>query len=70
VHLVAGDPGYTDSVYQFAVEGTLTLTGTPTSASRYVEASRTVTVTDGRITVSNAPGGRNNKLAYLDIIGL
>jgi probable HAF family extracellular repeat protein len=70
VHVVAGDPDYTDSVYQFAVEGTLILAGTPTSTSRYVEASRTVTVTDGRITVSNAPGGRNNKLDYIEVIGL
>jgi hypothetical protein len=28
-----------------------------------------VTVTDGRITVRNTPGGRNNKLDYIDIIG-
>ncbi|GAA2384460.1 hypothetical protein [Dactylosporangium salmoneum] len=70
VHVAAGDPGYTDSVYRIAVEGTLTVTGTPTTAHHFVEGTATVTVTDGRLTVSNAAGATNNKLNYIDVIGL
>ncbi len=67
VHLVAGDPSYTDSVYKFDVENTLVVNGTPTSANHFVEGTAIVNVTDGRLTISNAPGAVNNKLAYVDI---
>ena len=40
--LVAGDPGYFDITYRIAVEGVLTVSGTPNSASRWVEGTSTV----------------------------
>ena len=67
--LVAGDPSYFDSVYAFNVEGALALSGTPTSGSPFVTATRTVSVSDGRLTISNAAGSSNNKLAFLQITG-
>ncbi len=67
VTLVAGDAQFFDSVYRFNVEGQLTVNGTPTSGSRFVTGTRTVTVTDGRLTVSNASGSVNNKLAYVEV---
>ncbi|WP_027342709.1 HAF repeat-containing protein [Hamadaea tsunoensis] len=67
VHVAAGDPSNTDSVYRIAVEGTLAVSGTPTTANHWVEATVTVTVTDGRLTVTNATGGVNDKLSYLDV---
>jgi hypothetical protein len=70
VHVVAGDPGFTDSVYRIAVEGVLTVSGTPSASAHWVEGTATVTVNDGRITVSNAAGGSNNKIAYVDVLGL
>src|SRR6266496_2739838 len=53
VHVVAGDPSYNDSVYKFNVEGVLTVNGTPTSAKRFVEGTQIVTVSDGKLTISN-----------------
>jgi len=67
VHLVAGDPQYFDSVYKFNVENTLVVNGTPTTTSRFVEGTKTVNVTDGRLTITNATGSSNNKLAFIDI---
>ena len=67
VRIVAGDPGYFDSVYKIAAEGVLTINGTPTSGGRFVEGTQTVNVTDGRLTISSASGAVNNKIAFLDI---
>jgi hypothetical protein len=67
VKLVAGDAQYFDSVYKIDVEGQLTVNGTPTSVNRFVTGTKTVTVTDGRLTVSNALGGKNNKVAYIEV---
>jgi subtilisin family serine protease len=67
VHLVAGDASFTNSVYKYNAEGALTVSGTPSSGSRWVEGTSTVTVSDGRLTVGNASGASNNKLCFLEI---
>jgi N-acetylneuraminic acid mutarotase len=68
VRVVAGEASYYDSVFRINVEGKLTVSGTPTSASRFVEGTSTVTVTDGRLTISNASGASNNKIAFVEIM--
>jgi probable HAF family extracellular repeat protein len=68
VHLVGGDPGYTDSTYRVSVEGTIVLDGSPTLAQPWLEGTAQVDVTDGRLSVTNAAGSSNDKLNYLDII--
>jgi hypothetical protein len=67
IHLVAGDANYFDSVYDITAEGTTVLGGTPTSANRWIEASATVTVSDGRLTLDNGPTAQNNKICFIDI---
>jgi glucose/arabinose dehydrogenase len=67
VRAVAGDAGYWDSVIRLNAEGVLTVSGTPTSASRWVEGTSTVTVTDGRLTVTNGAGASNNKICFVEI---
>lgn len=67
VRLVAGDPATYNSVYRFNLEGQLALSGTPTSTQRFVEATRTVTVSDGALTLTNAAGASNNKIAFIDV---
>ncbi len=67
VHLVAGDPSYTDSVYKLKVESTTILSGTPSSSRHWIEATANVTVSDGKLTVSNASGAKNNKICFIDI---
>ncbi len=67
VRLVAGDPSHFNSVYRLNVEGTLAINGTPSSATRWFDNTVTVTVSDGRLTVSNATGASNNKVCFIDI---
>jgi probable HAF family extracellular repeat protein len=68
VHLVSGDPDYTDSVYRVTVQGTLAVSGTPTTAQHWFEGSVTVTVTNGELVVANGIGSSNDKVDYIDII--
>ena len=67
VRVVAGDPGYFNTTYRLAVEGVLTVSGTSTSASRWVEGTTTVSVSDGRITIRSAPGATENKICFVEI---
>jgi glucose/arabinose dehydrogenase len=67
VRIVAGDPSYLDSTYRIAAEGVLVASGTPTSTARWVDGTSTVTVADGRLTISNAAGSSNNKICFVVI---
>lgn len=68
VHLVAGDPvPEPHSVYKINVEGVLFIDGIPTGSNRWLENTAAVTVTDGRLTVSNAPDASKNKICFIDI---
>ncbi|WP_028048298.1 DUF3466 family protein [Cellulomonas sp. URHD0024] len=69
VHIVAGDTDNVDSIYKIAVESTVVVSGTPTTAKRFIEGSARVTVTDGRLTVSNAAGSSNNKINLIEVLG-
>lgn len=67
VRVVAGDPSNYDSVYKINVEGVLAVDGTPTSTAPWIDRTVTVTVSDGRLTISNATGASNNKICFLEI---
>jgi len=67
VFLVAGDPASYSGVYRINVEGMLTVNGTPASGARWISGTKTVTVSDGRLTVSNATGSSNNKICFIEI---
>src|SRR5688572_7902931 len=54
VRVVGGDPAAADSTLGINVEGTLAVSGRTTSTQRWIEGNVTVTVSDGRLTVSNA----------------
>jgi uncharacterized delta-60 repeat protein len=69
VKLGAGDPLGTDSVYRMNLEGQLALAGTPGGAVRWFERTVRVAVSDGRLTLSNAAGAVNNKIAFIEIKG-
>lgn len=68
VHLVSGDPSFTDSVYRVDVQGTLAVSGTPTASQHWFEGSVLVTVTNGQLVVGNGAGSSNDKVDYIDII--
>lgn len=67
VRIVSGDASNIDSVYRTNVEGVLAINGTPTSATRWFDNTVTVTVTDGRLTISNASGAQNNKINFVEV---
>jgi hypothetical protein len=67
VRVVSGDPGTFDSVFRTTVEGVLTVSGTPTTSTRWIEGTQTVTVTDGRLTIRSGSGASNNKICFVDI---
>jgi uncharacterized delta-60 repeat protein len=67
VHLVAGDPGSTDSVYKLNLEKRFALSGIPHDDVRWFERTFNIEVNDGNLTLSNHKGSRNNKIAFIDI---
>jgi len=67
VFVVSGDSDFYDSVFRINVEGVLTVSGTPTSSTHWFSGTKTVTVSDGRLSVSNATGGSNNKICFIEI---
>ncbi len=52
--------------FRVNVDGVLVVSGRPTSTSRWIEGTATVTVTDGRLTVSHGTGAFN-KVNFLDV---
>jgi glucose/arabinose dehydrogenase len=67
VHFVSGDPSNFDGTYVLDVENVVANLGAPTTSQRWREATVIVTVSDGRLTIGNAPGAVNNKLNFVDI---
>ena len=68
IHLVTGDPDFTDSYYKINVNGVLAINGKPDAHHHWFEDAITITVTDGFIVVSNAKGAVNNKIDGIDIV--
>ncbi|WP_229068870.1 Ig-like domain-containing protein [Actinoplanes sp. DH11] len=67
VTVSAGDQPAYDSSHTVRVEGTPAISGfVPTAAAEFRQATVTVGVTDGRLTV-DAAGGTNTKLNYVEI---
>ncbi len=67
VRIVVGDPSPNDSVYKVNVEGAPAVSGTPSETTRFFEKTLTVVVADGKLTVSNASGSIDNRLAFIEI---
>jgi N-acetylneuraminic acid mutarotase len=67
VYVVAGEPKSVNERMGVLVEGEITVSGVTKSARRYLEGSKTVNVTDGRISIEVAPWVAYNKLTYLAI---
>jgi uncharacterized repeat protein (TIGR01451 family) len=67
VHIVAGDPTATDSVFQHVVEGVATPSVVPSAGNNWADYTVTVIVGDGRLSVTNGPAASNNKICFIDI---
>ncbi len=67
VHVVAGDASQTSGSYRVNAETVLVVNGAPSAANRWIEGTASVTVTDGRLTLTNASGASNNRINFIDI---
>src|SRR3954453_15782390 len=67
VRVVAGDAAAYDSTYAIAAEGVTVVAGKPTSTVKWFDGMQTVTVNDGRLTLTNAAGSANNKVCFVDL---
>jgi len=67
--LVGGDPGYTDQINNFDVEGVIVL-GTGLDESNFDEYNITAVVSDGALTIQPAEGASNAKIMFVDITAL
>jgi len=54
-------------VFRTTVEGVLTVNGTPSTSTRWIEGTSTVAVTDGRLTIRSAANARNNKICFVEL---
>jgi hypothetical protein len=68
VHILTGDPTAIDSVYSLNADGVSVVTATPNSLNLWADATQTVTVTNGLLTVTNGAGASNNKIDAIDIL--
>src|SRR5260221_2512775 len=67
VRIVAGDQTAIDSVYNITAEGVTVVSGTPDAATHWFDGTQNITVSDGRLTITNAAGATNNKIDFIDI---
>ncbi|WP_454085363.1 PA14 domain-containing protein [Georgenia sp. Marseille-Q6866] len=68
VEVSVGDAGYTDSVHGVTVEGVeIVKSFAPSNATPFTTGSGTVTVTDGKLTMTNS--GDNTKVNWIRITG-
>jgi hypothetical protein len=63
----SGDPTATDSVFDVRAEGQPFISGVPVTGNWFFDGTTTVTVSDGRLTLSNGPQAANNKINWIDI---
>jgi hypothetical protein len=66
VHVVVGDPSYSDVVSKLTVEGSLTVDGSTSESAHWLQGSITVSVNDGKLTIGNLAGSYN-KICFIDI---
>ena len=72
VHMVSGDPTATDSAFRLNLEGALSMSGVPNNPNFWVESTSTVTVADGRLSLTVDPAAAGNtannaKINFIDI---
>ena len=70
VYVCAGDPTQVNDRMAITVEDSVAVSGVTKGARKYLEGTVDVNVTDGNITIANAPWAINNKIDYVSIHSL
>jgi PKD repeat protein len=69
VHLVAGDSTHTSgSIYRIIAENVMVVNASQTTDFRWREGTANVTVSDGRLTLTNGAGAVRNKICFIDVV--
>jgi len=68
VHVVCGDPTYTDQINSILIEDTLA--ADPDGGDNFDEYTVQVSVTDGRLTIREDASGSNAKLCFIEVTSL
>ncbi|MEO5713721.1 MAG: Ig-like domain-containing protein [Luteolibacter sp.] len=66
VRIVSGDSDNVDTQV-LTVEGTNLINGTTTTANRFLDATGTFNVSDGRLTIAPGAGATNTKICFVEI---
>lgn len=67
VRVVCGDPAFFDGRFALDAEGVRCVEGVVSRTEPFREGTVTVTVRDGRLTLSNATGSYNTKLCFVEV---
>src|SRR5262245_50623778 len=68
VRIIAGDAVLSaGDFYHILAEGQTAINGRPSSAQLWIGSNQPITVTDGRLTISNGPNAVNNKIAFIEV---
>ncbi len=67
VRIVVGDPSYTPSKYSFSIEGEKAIDRSNNQTEHWQEANVTVTVTDGKLTLTPGSDASHNALDFIEI---
>jgi len=67
VHIVAGDPFVASAVYGVDAEGVQVLAGKATPKQRWVEGTATVTVSNGKLTITAGLKASGTRIDFIDI---
>src|SRR4029077_19098800 len=67
VHLVAGDAVNNTANEKILAEGVSAINGVTNASTHWIEATKTVTVSDGRLTIKTAAGSTAARIDFIDI---
>jgi len=70
VFAVVGEASNFDSVFDLQAEGITIASGTASDAIRWFEGIGAVSVSDGKLTLTNGPKAANNKICFVEIYSL
>jgi len=70
VRVVAGDPRFSNGTFNFLVEGVSAMNGSPTTGSRWLDQTVTVSVQDGRLTITQGSGAEHGKICLIEILAV
>jgi len=69
VRIGAGEDS-TNAFYHTLVEGQVILSDGPVTGATWLHRSKVVTVSDGKVTVTNGNGAVNNKINFIEVVSL